>query len=271
MKKIVLYFLLILFAPIGAFTSCNVKQFLASLPAEERIFLDYFFRRMIQEDCIGYVLLGEKPMGFYSYLKAKPVNIMPDPIDGIYAFFNGFEKNNYLFQRGCEVWQKYKSSFTGKNIFFDAFDQDDVIHYSKVIVMNKKVLKPLLKLHLKKFISLDSSLKDSTCLFDALLYNNSIKEKFYVRHDLLGICLGYGERNAVLFQKISKLVGQIGYFGPQLAEFSPCRLEILENEIKKIKKHFKTGMKICKSNKFSFSYGVGFRADYLDPETEMLR
>ena len=36
----------------------NIKQFLLSLDTEERFFLEFFFRSLIQDDSIGYVLLG---------------------------------------------------------------------------------------------------------------------------------------------------------------------------------------------------------------------
>src|ERR1700678_977730 len=40
----------------------DIKRFLSSLPSEEYFALDFFFRCLIQEDSIGYVLLGGKPM-----------------------------------------------------------------------------------------------------------------------------------------------------------------------------------------------------------------
>ena len=48
-----------------------ILEFVLSIPKEEKILLDYFFRTLIQEDSIGYVLLGAKPMSIYSYLNPK--------------------------------------------------------------------------------------------------------------------------------------------------------------------------------------------------------
>ena len=91
---------------------------------EERFFLEYFFRSLIQEDAIGYVLLGGKPMAFFSYLKPKPIMhaYHLEPLKEFELFFLGFDDENALFNRGCEILKKYENLFCGKNIFFDALE-----------------------------------------------------------------------------------------------------------------------------------------------------
>src|SRR5580700_3345166 len=49
----------------GQSSQIDVQEFISTLSLDERFLLDYFFRCLIQEDTIGYVLLGKKPMGFY--------------------------------------------------------------------------------------------------------------------------------------------------------------------------------------------------------------
>lgn len=253
----------------------NVKEFLSSLPKDELILLDYFFRGLIQQDSLGYVVLGEKPMGFYSYLKVKPVidsYQIPDMLDKLDLFFAGFEQENALFHKGWEIWRKYEKNFCGNNIFFDAFELDKELHFRKVIVLNKRLLLPLLGRFLSEFQRLDPSIQTNESAFHALLCNDKFKKKFHTRHDLIGLCLGYGERNASLFQKMVQLREEIGEFGSTIKNHSPEQILMLKNELKLLEKTFKTatGKRICKSRKFSFSLGLGFRADLTDPETHLL-
>jgi hypothetical protein len=87
----------------------------------------------------------------------------------------------------------------------------------------------------------------------------------------MGICLGYGARNASLFKKMLKLFTSMGWldFTPEMPSHE--RLKNLENEWSILRNTFKTGIKDHTSRKFLFHFGVGFRADFSDPETQALQ
>lgn len=129
------------------------KEFLALLSSEERFVLEHFFRCLIQEDSFGYVLLGGKPMSFYSYLKPKVVvkSYQADPVQQMDLLFEGFNEKDALFHEGWEVWKKYQHYFCGKNIFFDAFEQERDLHFMKVIMINKKIILSLLNRFSQEF------------------------------------------------------------------------------------------------------------------------
>src|SRR5580700_9763013 len=138
----------------------DVNKFISSLSEDERMLLEYFFRSLIQHDTVGYVLLGGKPMSFFSYMKPKPVLPPSDNIlDRIDLFFEGFDSDFALFERSFEVWKKYAPFFCGQNIFFDSFEQDDQLHYKKVSVINKRQILPLLETNFQSFKEIDSSLE----------------------------------------------------------------------------------------------------------------
>lgn len=246
----------------------NVKEFLSTLSSEERFFLEHFFRCLIQEDAIGYVLLGGKPMSFYSY--EQPKTIAPstsEPVEQLDRFFEGLDERNALFHKGWKIWNKYKDLFCGENIFFDVFEQDKELKFIRVIVINKSLVLPLWDQHLHKFIPL----KNKENFFEALLHDQKFKEKFYSRHDLMGICLGYGEKNAVLYQKMLNLFTSMGLLDFTLQMPSADRLKCLEEEWSDLKKFFKVGIKDHSSQTCLFHYGVGFRADFSDVETTALQ
>ena len=236
-------------------TQTDVKKFLSSITSEERFSLEFFFRCLIQEDAIGYVLLGGKPMSFYSCIKSK-ININSSkvhPLDKMDLFFVGIDDKHVLFQKGLEIWKKYESHFCGKNVFFDVFEQDQELHFMQVSVFNKRLMVSLFDRYFQRFINFDPSIKDKESLFNLLLYDQKFKEKFYSKEDLLGICLGYGEKNAELFQKMVTLLTSMGRLDFTLEKPSPDRLKSLENELVALERFFKGGIKDHVSRKFLFN------------------
>jgi hypothetical protein len=254
----------------------EVKKFLSSLSSDERFLLEFFFRSLIQQDVIGYTLLGGKPMSFHSYLKpkfivgayhSKPLNW----IDRMDLVFEGFNDDYALFHKGLEIWKKYEYLFCGNNIFFDVFENDHELHFVQVSVFNKRLMFPLFDQCIHKFIRLDSSIKDKESLFNLLLHDRKFKEKFYSREDLLGVCLGYGEKNADLFRKMATIFRSLGRFGFTLNTPTPTRFKNLQDELATLERSFNVGMRDHVSRKLLFHLGVGFRVDFSDPETIFLQ
>jgi len=253
--------------------SNKIKEFLLSLDLEEEFLLEFFFRSLIQEDSIGYVLIGGKPMGFYSYLKPKAVvnSHHFGPVENIELFFRAFDEDHALFQKGWEIWKKYAYRFCGNNLIFDFFDQNLEVHYVKVAVFNKRLFLSILDQNKKQFSKIEPSLMDKNLLFDALMNNEKTKRKFYSRHDLLGICLGYGQKNADLFQQMSLTLTSSGKLGYTLEIPSLDHLRDLEQKWNTLKHSFNSGLKDRTSRKFLFTVGLGFRVDQSIPETSMLQ
>lgn len=212
-------------------------------------------------------------MSFYSYLKPKTL-VHPyrcDPVQQFELLIDGFDDKDALFHKGWEIWKKYEHSFCGKNIFFDVFEQDKELHFMKVIVVNKSLMLPLLDQYASEFASWDSSLRNKESIFTALLRNPEFKTKFYSRDDLLGTCLGYGVKNAQLFQKMSMLLKAMDRLGFTLKRPSTDQIKQLEEEWSRLKLSFTSGFKDHISRKFLFYLGLGFRVDFQDPETTFLQ
>lgn len=205
-------------------------------------------------------------MSFYSYLKPQWMTDF-NPLKSLELFVTSMDENDLLFQKGFETWKKYESLFCGKNLFFDSFEQKQELHYMKVVVINKSLLLSKLNEHLFHFSEYDFSFADAESVFNALLNNQKFREKFYSRHDLMGICLGYGERNAALFQKMSDLRTATGKQGFSIIIPSSARFRELEQELVQLENSFTGRIRDHVSRKFLFNVGVGFRADASDPET----
>lgn len=250
----------------------DVHQFVVDLSRDESLLLEYFFRCLIQEDSIGYVLLGAKPMSFFSYLKPKIAltAFQSDPVEATDLFFEGFDSRNSLFERGFEVWKKYQHLFCGNNIFFDFIEQDRELFYKKVSVFNKKLILEIIDSHFQKFKRL-GHFHITVSIFNALLRDSTVKHRFYAQDDLLGICLGYGERNATQFREMTGILKGLGWLGFTLREPSEEEQHNLEKQWTDLKKRFRGGFQDHVSKKFLFHLGVGFRSDLSDPETLSLQ
>jgi hypothetical protein len=158
----------------------DVKKFVSALPSEERFLLEFFFRCLIQEDAIGYVLLGGKPMSFYSYIRPKMLinSSRIQPLERIELFFAGIDDEHALFHKGLEIWKKHECRFCGKNIIFDVFEQDQELHFIQVSVFNKRLMFTLFDRYFHKFINLDHSIEGKESLCDLLLHDQRFKENF---------------------------------------------------------------------------------------------
>jgi hypothetical protein len=140
----------------------------------------------------------------------------------------------------------------------------------KVAVINKRLMLSQFERYFHKFKQLDFSIQDKESLFEALLHNQTFKEKFHASDYLTGICLGYGERNALLFQKMSLTLSSLGRLGFTLQQPSAKHRKSLEEECSFLEKSL-SGFKDHDSRKFLFNLGVGFRADFKNPETCILQ
>ena len=100
----------------------EIKKFLSALPSEEHFLLEFFFRCLIQEDAIGYVLLGGKPMSFYSYLKPKiSINsFQVPPLDRMELFFLDLTTETPFFIRDCKSGKSMPIVFAAI-IFFSIY------------------------------------------------------------------------------------------------------------------------------------------------------
>ncbi len=252
----------------------EVEKFLSALSAEEKFFLEYFFRSLIQEDVIGYSLIHAKPMSFFDYLQPKTISLQPHeatPLSIIEIFFEGFIPSSAIFHEGFKVWKKYEHLFCCNNIFFDFHRAESTLSHRKVIVLNRQLLLPVFERYLPHFQRINSSLKDADSVFKALLSDEGFKEKFYSSTALVGVCLGYGEKSALLFESMVDLLSLQGLYGFTL------RMQSSPKFHKAIKKKMDAILAISgpfkshKSKKFLFSWGPSFRADSTDPEIPLLQ
>jgi hypothetical protein len=252
--------------------SKRVDNFIAKVSPEDQLFLEYFFRNSFLQDSFGYVLCNVKPMAIHTCLLAKPLLKMKNrknPISQMRFFFSHIKRQELLYNKSIEIWKKYESYLGLKNFKFQYWDSYDPLSgavWRNVALLNKSLLADLIQKEPKEFCQFRYVHENTDKLIDRLANDTALLEKISCDDALLGLCLGYGKKNAQFFAKMAEIMKKIGKHKFSLEVHNPERLEQLSYELSEIEK------RLGYSNYKSFSdlelvSSIGFRCDFSDKET----
>lgn len=189
---------------------------LQRLSPEERSSLEEFFHHILIEQSLAFVLLGSKPMSFsHYYTLASHFPKSHSIYDTVYPFLAAIHPNNMRIKRGAEVWQKYKHFFPSPNFILSTYHSPDKTTVTVVLINRKNFLKKL-EHHWADFSALLGPDMTPQLLLQKCQQDLPIIEEVLKNSDLpLGITLGFGRKNAELFQSRSKIeVSKQSNFSP---------------------------------------------------------
>lgn len=205
-----------------------LKEVLAKIPIEDYLELEDLFYVLVNHDHFAYTLFGDKPVSIGAYFKVTPWENVIE-----------LEQCDGVFWRKWAVWEKYKSQFKIKNYLFF---KDTSSIADEIVVINKKMFVKTIAKNLHVF---EEIMREKINPEQFLEKIEQGKISFYesIQHNtiLLGILLGYGKHNAMLFYQKNKICKQTC-----LSSF--CRYPHSLSRIK----------------------FIGFMADHHHPETERL-
>lgn len=236
-----------------------------SIPAQDRQRIELFFRFLVQEDCVGHTLFGNKPMSVIGIF--DPHYRTNDNAQKMYAL----NTQNVLKKIGLDTWLKYQHLFPSNNFQFVVKQEEEFL---EVYIINKKEFLSTVRSNIKE---LCEKLGRSFTAEEFL--ENFIKEKdsssLLKSQSVLGILLGYGKENAELFERLCALKKWNPYFGyslrkPKLVPSSS--FATIDEELKFIEKNF-TSFLDNKMINFPviFMVPLGFRANPSSAETQRLK
>lgn len=198
-KYLRLCFLFCLFIiPIQA----NVKEALKSIPPNDREDLEGLFYQLVNEDQFGYTLFGDKPVSIGSYFNVTP-----------WENFIELGECNGIFWKKWATWEKYKNQFKIQNYLLLKETSPLV---DEIFIINKKSFIKMLNRHLDVFERiLNKSINPKQFLRQIEEGKISFSDSIQNNEILLGICLGYGRQNAILYHLRSKILTNecLDYFG----------------------------------------------------------
>ena len=212
-----------------AFTLCLsfcLKADISNIPKRDLNEIKSLFERFILAYDFGYTIFGSKPMSMADMCLKIPSRLP----------FHKHLKAQFLLaksQKRINAWYKYRNEFHFKDfIFLD--NEENEPNCFVFILINKKNVLAILNEHEQTFKQeLGDSFTAKSFLEKLEKGEVSLAKATNDSHKLLGIMLGYGARNATLFQercdlsraalkdtKDSELTAKLNNVEAQLGDFS---------------------------------------------------
>lgn len=170
-----------------------------SFSEEEKKSLNPIFTHLFKFEGFSYTLFSDKPISFESIYIS---NMNQIPIKD-YSVLLSYQRPLNELEVSWNVWKSRQLSF--KNYFF--FDKKETDH-TTIILINKKAFSKVFNKNKKIFQDvLGNDITQEKLLNRIFSDDYSLRESLNNHEGLLGILLGYGTQNAMLFHKKRHLQG----------------------------------------------------------------
>lgn len=253
----------------------KIDELLALMPKKDREYLDFFFQTLVRKYCLGYVLIGEKPVSLGVITTKMNPFICLWETEKITSEFQPttFQKFCWYFQQAVSserrklkkaynVWEKYKKYFPISHFTFSYEKKNHCgADYLTIIVLNNEKFAQVINERKSDF----ESILGREVIGETMLEEVKSKKLFsdiFENHDgLIGIVLGYGRNNSLLFYQKYRL-----FSGEERQKFCEKNHLSLGNE--ELGFAWTEDEFMALSQKFDLPM---FRADPLSTETQNLR
>jgi hypothetical protein len=156
----------------------DAGQILKNIPAEEKYFLEAFFRHLISIDNGDHVLFGNKPAALMVCDDWKEVDCHSLLDTGSITDFSPEKK-------GLEIWKKYQHLFDTKTYAIVQTPAFFANHTMAIFLIHKERLLEILKQNFTEFKEAFPHVNSVKHLLDSLLQDQSMLQQVCQRDDLL--------------------------------------------------------------------------------------
>ncbi|WP_227738812.1 hypothetical protein [Waddlia chondrophila] len=191
LRLILSYFLSLLFL-LGMASTGHASILLSN---EEAASLEIFFRHVLKEHEVGYVIEGVKPLCILGIAEQGDV----------YAGFPG-HKTSLILKKGLRVWNAKLSQYNiSSPIRIKAYDHPDskASTYKHLLFIHKKLFLNTVDQNLSLFRYVLGPHLTSHSFYDTLINSSKDFSETFGGHDnvLVGIALGYGTENSLIVSR----------------------------------------------------------------------
>lgn len=167
---------------------------ISAIPKRDLKKIEFLFDYLINDHDFAYTIFGSKPMSLADIYLELPNNLpFWSKIKTLY-----FRKK---LKNSLEAWEKHKSQFNSKD-FIILDSEDGFFNCLTFFIIHKKNLLCLLKAHESIFKqALGESFAPESFIEKLEKKEGTLSEIIHTNDKLLGLMLGYGVRNATLFQE----------------------------------------------------------------------
>lgn len=169
------------------------------IDTKEHSYLELFLRTFFLEDDFSYTLFGEKPMSFSGVIKNSL-----DPIENIYHLLPNCSAQLFLW-KSAETFKVYREYLDQNYLcIFNENPKGTFIYF-----IHKKAFLKTIETNIDVFLKeLGEDFTPSSFLSEILEEKKPLLEIIHYHEGILGILLGYGRHNSLLFQKKADILGR---------------------------------------------------------------
>ncbi len=234
-----------------------IRKALSTIPADEKLFLEYFFRDLLLREGGAYVLNGTKPI--------TEEDFESPTLREVFFFGNRFLKSAVLLKKGFEIWNKYQHLFPSTKYALLCY-QNKTDGTFQVLLINKKAVVNEIEKNIEDFKAILGPTITPTALLEKIISEDKHLSEILNEHTgLFGMLLGYGKHNSQLFYQREMLQDQI-----EDNQFIPKRFELIEEKLNAAEKRFLATDPKKRRNRLIFTSLPAFVFDPEHPETQKL-
>jgi hypothetical protein len=268
-KRLIFFFFASQFLLTGQVKS-NSPIIFSSISSEEQLKIKDLFKEFFKISEFAYSLYGDKPMSFsetlfndHSPQKLLEFISLKDLCEDTLTLQN-FVEPSKIFNERWRAWKKYKDQYILKKYLLIEKKIGDQI---RVFFINIPAFKKIVNEHIhlfKKIINPTISAEGLIVQFED--ESTNVSDILHHNVGLLGILLGFGKHNAMLFQKREDLTDLL----ERRKKSRIYKLQFIENKLNFINDKMKSFHE-HDSNVLASINRVMFVADPDHPETIQLR
>lgn len=173
---------------------------LKQIPQEDQKILTDFFHYLVTESSFAYTLFGNKPISFEEFSEDLNKNTLENLL---------YPYADTILGYGWTVWQKYQHLFNHPHFVFKKVPSRS--GYTFIVLINKTACLSVIQTHLEDFKSVLGQNKSTENIFEDITGNKYFYFEDSIANNqlLLGILLGYGRENGLMFLKRDQICTQI--------------------------------------------------------------
>lgn len=246
----------------------KIFHILSSIPEDDKQEIKNLFSYLFKYQRFAYSLYGDKPLTFCdTSLTPYSIQELHDLLsieEYCYDLLKSFCEPSHSLKRKWEIWKKYSHLFYVNNYCLIDKQLDDKFY---IIIINKKHFINTVNKNLDLFQHIISpSLSAPNLLTQLVFGKTSLFETLHHHEGLLGILLGFGRYNSLLFQQrenLLKALAQVHLLNIQKVHFIQEKLHLIDNKLQSLREH--DPFIISSINR------VCFAANPYHPETQIIK
>jgi hypothetical protein len=177
----------------------SLQEKLKQISKLDQKILTNFFYYLITESSFAYTLFGNKPISFKEFSEDLNKNTLENLL---------YPYADTILGQGWETWEKYKYLFSHPQFIFNKVQSRS--GYTFIVLINKKACLDVIHKYLADFRSVLGENKNIQEIFEEIsskhiFFEDSIENNQF----LLGMLLGYGRENSLIFFERDQICSQI--------------------------------------------------------------